>query len=159
MVAGVFLMNDDAYRAAVARWVLRRIRRRQEALRRRWYELTREEVGAELLAIGRELVDAAPLFLPRAFDSGGKAAGSDHGKAPSRNGHYDGPAEQTGLRPVRDPSEFREAQPRRWENPEVWSPENERREALIGVGERLLDELDRLVKELGDGEPEVQASS
>ena len=159
LVARVLPLDEDAYRAAMAWSVLRRIRRRQDELRRRWYELSREEVEAELLAIGRELVEAAPLFLPRSFDSGGNASGSDNGKASSRNGHYHAPAKHAGLHPGTEPSDSSKARPRKENEPEVSSSEDERLEALMSEGERLLDELDRLLNELRNAAPEGESSS
>lgn len=86
----VLPLDEDANRTAMAQSVLRRIRRRQKGLRRRWHELSRDEVLAELLAIGQDLVKAAPLFLPFTFESGGKSTGSGNGKVPSRNAGYGG---------------------------------------------------------------------
>lgn len=158
-MGNVFPMDGDAYRAAMAWSVLRRIRRRQDELRRRWYELSREEVETELLAIGQELVDAAPLFLPSSFDSGGNAPSSDNGKASSRNGHYHAPAKHAGLHAGMEPSDSSKARPRKENEPEVSSSEHERLEALMSEGERLLDELDRLLNELRYAAPEGESSS
>ena len=101
VVANVFRMGEEVRRKVEGRLVLRRINRRQKALRRSWYQLPRAEVGAELVAIGHELLAAAPLFLPRSFDSGGGLVGAN-GVGLSRNGklgwkaswsvHHDGAA-------------------------------------------------------------------
>ena len=72
---GVLQIGDEARQLLVRRFVLQRVRRSQDALRRRWQELSREEVGAELVAIGRELLEATPSLL-RTLDSGGKVATS-----------------------------------------------------------------------------------
>ena len=157
-MAGVFPRDEDAYRAAMARSVLRRIRRRQDALRRRWYELTREKVEAELLAIGRELVEAAPLFLPRAFDSGGKVTSSENEKTRSRNGRYDGAAERTGADLARRASDPRKARRRAGPSPGVGSSGREGREELLSAAERILDELEQLLTDLGGDEPTAGAS-
>lgn len=158
-MSNVLPIDGDAYRAAMAWSVLRRIRRRQDELRRRWYELSREEVETELAAIGQELVEAAPLFLPGSFDSGGKTGSSNNDKALPRNGHYRLQAEHADLHPATVSPDFSEAQPRPGKEPEVRSWEDERLEALINRGERLLDELNRLVKELEGRAPESEAPS
>lgn len=126
MVANVFRMGEEARREVERRLVLRRIKRRQKTLRRSWYQLPRAEVGAELVAIGHELLAAAALFLPRSFDSGGERVGR-HRVDVSRNGkhgceaswcvHHDGGA--TGA---------------------TW-------EELVRLGWQALGELERLLRE------------
>ena len=155
----VLPIDGDAYRAAMAWTVLRRIRRRQDELRRRWYELTREQVEAELLTIGRELAEAAPLFLPRSFDSGGHPASCDNGKGFAHNGHYRDAGEDARGHPLKDPAYFPEPQRRTGKAPEARSQQDETLRALVSDGERLLDALQRLLREMGDGDPEAEASS
>ena len=155
-MAGVIPLDEDAYRVAMARSALRRIKRRQNALRRRWHELSREKVEAELLAIGRELVEAAPLFLPRAFGSGGKAIGSDSGKVPCRNGRYDGAAEWGGADPAGSASHPGRAPCSGGAAPEVTAPAHEGPDELLSTSKRLLDELEQILKKLESEKPDTK---
>lgn len=158
-MGNVLPVNGDAYRAAMAWSVLRRIRRRQDALRRRWYELPREQVEAELLAIGRELVKAAPLFLPRCLDSGGDPGRGDNGNAFAPNGHYASPEAHAHPHPVPNPCDFPQAQPRRGKDGQECDSQDETLKALMSHGERLLDALNRLLAELEDGTPDADPAS
>ena len=154
-MAGVRPMDDDAYRATMAWSVLRRIKRRQNALRRRWYELSREEVEAELLAIAHELIEAAPLFLPRVFDSGAKATGSENGEAPSRNGRYNGAAERIGADLPGSASHLGRALYSRGQAPEATGAAHGGPEESGSASKRLLNELDHILAELKGEQPEA----
>ena len=157
-MGNVLPIDGDAYRAAMAWSVLRRIRRRQEALRRRWYELSREEVEAELLAIGQELVDAAPLFLPRSFDSGGRATSSNNVNPSSRNGHYHDAAEQGGEESTGGASLPGPVSSAKEHAAETNNLPDERADEWVSAGQRLLHELEQLLAELRGEQPQADAS-
>ena len=162
-MARVRPLDDDAYRAAMAWSVLRRIKKRQDALRRRWHELSRDEVQDELVAIGQELVEAAPLFLPCAFEPGAKAAGSRNGKVSSRNGCCGGAAARVGADLAGSTSHSGMA----LDAPMVSHLTGKAPEATaaceapgewVSTGKSLLDELDQLLAELGGEPPRASGS-
>lgn len=163
-MATVGPMGDDAYRAAMAWSVLRRIKKRQEALRRRWHELSRDEAQDDLVAIGQELVEAAPLFLPCRFEPGGKAAGSRNGKVSSRNGCSGGAAARVGADLAGSTSHSGMA----LDAPMVSYPTGQAPEATaaaraapgewMSTAKSLLDELDQMLAELGGEPPQANGS-
>lgn len=63
-MAAVWQMGEQARRRLRSRFAMRRIHYRQVQLHRSWHELSLQEVGEELAAIGRELVDVASVLLP-----------------------------------------------------------------------------------------------
>ena len=155
---GAFHLTDESSRARMARLALDRIKKRQRALRHRWHELSREEVEAELLAIGRELVEAAPLFLPRTFDSGGRASDSRNGKGSSGNGHYDGTAEWRGGQHGKSASRASQARRPRTQASKAVSSAQDGPEGLVSVSKRLLEELEQMITKLGGVKLDTEAS-
>lgn len=152
-MARVRPMDDDAYRVAMAWVVLRRIRRRQRALRRRWHELSREQIQAELLAIGRELVKAAPLVLPRLAGTGAKVTDSRNGRTSSRNQRYDSGGSETDADGARGARHPRKARRYAGQAPELNFRGLESGHEWLTAVEHTLDELERILHELGGEQP------
>lgn len=157
-MAGTFRMGEQARRAIRSRLVLQRNRRRQRALRRNWYRLSRAEVGRELVAIGRELFEAAPLFFPRALDSNGKTASTNGPREPLRNGHHRGLPKIAAAGDLRSMPDACDGRRRRKRVPRVESLEDKAWDELADAGECVLDELERIVRDPEDGEPRAEAS-
>ena len=154
-MANAFRMDEEGSRALTTRLVVQRIKRRQQALRRKWCQLSREELATELLAIGRALLDAAPLFLPRAFGSHG-VRGRQNGTDPSLNGQLGG-----FLRFAAAAYQDRQGFPGNGQHkePDAWwdeQPEDQWRE-LVFWSQRALDDLEDLIRWLQGNRPEAEA--
>ncbi|MEW6049367.1 MAG: hypothetical protein AB1609_23330, partial [Bacillota bacterium] len=59
-------MGGEARRRAARRLIVRRVNGRLDRPEGLWYSRSGNEVAVELVAIGHELVNAAPLFLAAA---------------------------------------------------------------------------------------------
>lgn len=155
-MANGFRADEEASRALTARLVLRDIKRRQQALRRKWCQVSREELAAELLAIGRTLLDAAPLFFPRAFGFY-RAPDRPNGSARSLNGRKAGHLRfLTSTHPSgqRLSSDGEYGKRDAW-----WHEEAEHQEwwELILWSQRALDDLEDLVRWLQGGRPAAES--
>lgn len=80
-------MDGEVRRRVAERLVLRRVNARLDRLERLWYSRSSDKVAAELVAIGHELVNATPLFLPAAITEAMKGGDGRSGPEVGRNGH------------------------------------------------------------------------